>query len=353
MLEYLAPLSNDRCRNVKSRHDRQLAIIVLVAVLILVLPGASVPPGGILLGVAANPLADGQNVDLALTQFELDADRPVDIVHYYKLGQDKAFPRDSELARALDRDSPRILFYNWKPAGLTWREVADGAADNYLRQTGRNLAQGLPGQFFLSVNAEMEDEVNPTSDSGQTAADFRDFFRHVILLLRASAGENLVSVMGYTGTYKWSKEPWFGELYPGDDVVDWIAQDPFAVDPRTTPDIAHLVNAPADGWPGFYDWALAEFPSKPQMLAEWGVADSQTTPNYKPEFFELAAEALKEFPRIRALVYWNHKGQRDDGEHLKVGTTAVNSNPATLDAFRSFVHSDIFLPPKKYVEHPP
>lgn len=336
----------------KRPFDRLVIIIILLAATLLVLPGATSPPAGILLGVAANPLAAGQNVDAALADFEAAMGRPVDIVHYYKRGQDNLFPRPSEISRAQEQNSPRILFFNWKADGLTWQEVANGAADDYLRRVGQKLAHELDGHFFFSVNAEMEDEVDPAPGSGQTASDFRNFFRHVILTLREANGRNLMSVMGYTGAHKWSMEPWFSELYPGDDVVDWIAQDPFAIHPRITPDMAHLVNRPAEGWPGFYEWAVKQFPTKPQMLAEWGVAESVDSPTYKADFFETAAEQLAQFPRIRALVYWNHKGQRDDGEHLKVGTTAIDSNADSLDAYRTFVNSELFMHTDQYAKFP-
>ncbi|MDP9394467.1 MAG: hypothetical protein M3Q27_09570, partial [Actinomycetota bacterium] len=46
--------------------------------------------------------------------------------------------------------------------------------------TRHNIKATHPRPFFLSLNAEMEDEVDTTAGSGQTAADFRDFYRHVV-----------------------------------------------------------------------------------------------------------------------------------------------------------------------------
>ncbi len=53
-------------------------------------------------------------------------------------------------------------------------------------------------------------------------------YRHVALRLRADGLTNAVLVMNYMGAVKWGVADWFGELYPGDDVVDWIAYDPYA-----------------------------------------------------------------------------------------------------------------------------
>ncbi len=327
-------------------RSRQLGLLTLLLGLLFILPGLPhTTPCPVLFGVAPNPIEASQNWDAALLGFEDSIGRPVDIVRYYKRGQDKVFPTATELNRIDQIGVHRIPFYNWKPDGLTWRDVANGAADDYLRELAKELADNLDEPFFLSLSAEMEDEVDVRSGSGQTAADFRDYFRYVTHMLNSNGVTNVVTVMNYTGSYKWASQPWFLELYPGDDVVDWIAQDPYAYDLLRVPDLTALLNQQGPDWPGFYTWAATTFPDKPQMLGEWGVHDPPDSPRLNADFLDSVAKQLPAFPRLRALVYWNHGAITADGRRISVGTTAVDSSKQSLLAFRRLAHSDILTAP--------
>lgn len=322
-----------------------VAVILLVSVFLLpTSPG--LPKCAVLFGVAANPLTPTQDWESSLRTFESESSRPVDIAHFYKRGQSTLFPTETELSRANQSGKPLTLFYNWRPDGLTWRQVADGAADEYLHRVANHLAQTVHGPFFLSLTAEMEPKVDNTPGSGQTAQDFHDYFRYVVTLLRSNPSVQVVTVMNYTGAAKWATQPWFHELYPGNDVVDWIAQDPYAYNLSDTPDLASLVNRPSGSWPGFYNWAAQEFPSKPQMLAEWGVAIDPANPEPSAAFFTSAAQQLAQFPKLRALVYWNHSGRTADGHEIAVGTTAIDSSQEALRAFRNFVQNGVLRSPE-------
>ncbi|MGP9031756.1 CBM96 family carbohydrate-binding protein [Glutamicibacter mysorens] len=302
-----------------------------------------VPSCGIWFGAAANPLGS-ESWDQALVNFEKTADRDMDIAHYYKRGQSAMFPNSTELKRQNESGNERILFYNWKPTGLTWRQVADGAADGYLKKLAQHMDQNAQKKFFLSLNAEMEDEVNESAGSGQTAKDFADFFSHTVKVLRANGADNMVTVMNYTGIQKWGEKSWFDDLYPGDDVVDWIAQDPYAFGkpPVWLTDMEGMVNRTSNeaSWPGFYNWAASEHPSKPQMLGEWGVDEDPAYPSYKADFWKTAADQLEDLPKIKALVYWDSTGVTPNGEALSVGDTRVDSKSTSLSAFRNFLNDD-------------
>lgn len=322
----------------RPRHHFVAVIVMSLACALLVSGGPQAVGCNVLFGVAANPMSPEHNWTSSLRSFEAKVGRDVDVAHFYKRGQETLFPSDDEAARANQGATPLTLFYNWRPENLTWRQVADGAADSYLHQLAGSLAQALDTPFFLSLSAEMESRVNPTPGSGQTAADFRDYFRHVVTVLRATPGVQMITVVNYTGATKFATQPWFSELYPGDDVVDWIAQDPYAFNIDQTPNLGSLLNRPEGQWPGFYDWAATNYPDKPQMLAEWGVAISPHNPAPSAAFFAGAAKQLRDYPKLRALIYWNHSGVGSDGQRLGVGTTAVGSSPEVLAAFRNFVN---------------
>lgn len=308
-----------------------------------------VPSCGAWFGASANPLS-GESWDTALENFEETAARPMDIVHYYKRGQNSMFPNNVELDRQNEAGRNRILFYNWKPEGLTWRQVANGAADEYLRDLAVHMKANADKPFFLSLNAEMEDEVRQYAGSGQTVQDYRDFFRHTVNMLRNNGAENVVTVMNYTGIQKWGEMPWFDDLYPGGDVVDWIAQDPYAfgAPPLWLTDFEGMVNRTNGGsWRGFYNWAATNYPDKPQMLGEWGVDEDPVYPSYKTNFFKSAADQLAQYPKIKALVYWDSSGMDTSGNELSVGDTRVDSKRSTLLAFRQYVDEDILNAPRR------
>lgn len=329
-------------------HRRQLIAVSTILLLCLFLFSDGQPAGkcNVLFGVAANPLSQEHNWTTALASFEEQVGRDVDVAHFYKRGQESLFPSDDEAYRASHQSAPLTLFYNWRPENLTWRQVADGAADEYLNKLAVRLSQTLQAPFFLSLSAEMEAKVNSSVSSGQTAADFHDYFRHVVTLLRSHTGVQVIMVVNYTGSAKFAAQPWFNELYPGDDVVDWIAQDPYAYDFEQTPDLAALLNRPDGQWPGFYNWAAATHPDKPQMLAEWGVAISPNNPASSAAFFTRASGQLGDYPKLRALIYWNHSGLTYEGTRISVGTTAVGSSPEVLAAFRDFVDSHTMKSPE-------
>ncbi|MCI0687601.1 MAG: hypothetical protein L0Y54_10245 [Sporichthyaceae bacterium] len=303
-----------------------------------------VPSCGVWWGVAGNPIG-GESYDQAMVDVEAELQRPADIAHYYHRGQGVLFPTAGEMNRAFEPGRNRILFINWRPTGLTWRAVADGAADGFLVRLAQHIKSTHPDPFFLSLNAEMEDEVNQTSGSGQTASDFRAFFRHVVQVLRTNGAANVVTVVGYVGAPHWGDVPWFDTLYPGDDVVDWIAEDPYAFGTGDIwrSDFAGMVdrvqNPAGSTWRGFYTWATTKHPSKPVMLGEWGVDDPADDPSYKPDFFRSAGRQLAQFPKLKALVYWNAANF-----HM-VGNTRVDSSAASLAAIRDFVWLDVLSNP--------
>jgi hypothetical protein len=288
-----------------------------------------VPTCGAWLG-ASTPSADGTfDYATGLQEYEAVVGDPPDIQHFYKRGGG-AFPTVAEIELAerpgVDRS---ILFYNWKPSvDRTWREIADGAADDNIAAVAASIA-AYPHHIFLAVQHEPEDDA-AAGGAGMTAADFVDMYRYVVGRLRELGADNAVFVMNYTGTARWA--PVVDSFYPGDDVVDWIAYDPYALAEHTT--FSQILNNPADGWPGFYEWATQKAPGKPIMLAEFGfdVANRSEAAHDLPG----AAEVLQtEFPMIKALVYWNdHNGGR-----LQV---RIDGDDQLAEAYRQFARDPYF-----------
>jgi hypothetical protein len=300
-----------------------------------------VPSRGLWFGVAPNPL-HGESWDQALVDFEATIGRRVGIAHYYHRGT-QLFPTAIEVQRA---DEGRLLLENWRPEnGNTWAAVSRGASDPLIDQLAAHITSTFVRPFFLAIHGEPEDEVNATAGSGYTAADFAAMYRHVITRLRADGATNVVSVLDLTGNPKWGAQSWFGQLYPGGDVVDWLAEDPYVIGPPGgwyDTDYARTVDRTFPtytSWPGFYSWAGQVAPDKPIMLAEWGIDDPAGYPSWKPNrVAQFAATLATSYPRVKALVYWN------SGAFNPVGTTRVDSSAASLDAFRRLTAAPILNP---------
>ena len=261
-------------------------------------------------GVAPGAHTD-QPRDEALADFEADTGRTQAIYHAYHRGTE-LFPTASEIEIARDPEKPRLLFLNWKPTGASWAEIARGDADTdaYLDRLAAHIRETFPEEFFFTVHHEPENDVRPNAGSGYTAEDYRAMFRYVINRLRADGVTNLVSTMVHLAYIPWTTQTWWEDLYPGDDVVDWIAWDIYAYsDPGYGyGDFSELMNrtsSSAPDWPGFYNYAAARHPDKPFMLAEWGVWYSSQNPDHMAEFFDSVAKQIALFPRMKALVYFD------------------------------------------------
>ena len=303
------------------------------------------PSCGVWFGAAANPLAD-ESWDEALPAFEDVLDQPVQIAHYYNASP-KLFPTEDMIKRAREPGKKRMLLLNWKPEmGRTWAQVAAGdpEVDAAIDAEAAYLKSTFTEKFFLGIHHEPEDEVKPAAGSGFTAKDYKAMYRYVAQRLESQGVTNAVFVMNYMGTPKWGSQPWFEDLYPGDDVVDWIAEDPyiFGSDPEWSGGgLGGALNRTQRAypkWPGFYTWATAKHPGKPIMLAEWGV-DRQLGDKARKAVFGLMASQLATYPQVKALVYWN------ETEKDIVGETLLRADDEEVAVLRTALRSAQLKPP--------
>lgn len=299
-----------------------------------------VPTCGALWGVAPAAHTAIDRLD-ALRSFDDLAAKPQMIFHGYHRGRE-LFPTPTELAIAHDPVVPRVLFLNWKPTGATWAQIAAGdpSTDFYLDELAQHMRATLAEPFFFTMHHEPENDVIVEEGSGMTATDYAAAFRHVVLRLRADGVDNLISTMCFMAYVQWNTQPWFEQLYPGDDVVDWISWDIYAYsDPGYGyGDFAEMLNRRSGsrpGWPGFYNWAAKTFPDKPLMVAEWGVWYSQDNPGHVAAFFDSARLQLELFPRVKAYVYF--ESPNAEGRDSRVQTT-----PDGLQSFQRFSHHPAF-----------
>ncbi|BCJ32975.1 hypothetical protein Athai_04780 [Actinocatenispora thailandica] len=213
--------------------------------------GAKLVPTCHVLWGAATGGHTGSSLTASLREFEQKTQRTQAVFHTYHRGLGTLFPTAEEIATADEAGHPRIPFINWKPAAASWADIAAGdpQVDDFIDRLAAHIAKRFPGPFFLTIHHEPENDVRPAQGSGYTAADYAAMYRHVVQRLRDDGATNVVTVMTYMGYPKWPAQPWFDQLFPGDDVVDWIALDVYAY---STPgygygDFGEMVNRGGDG----------------------------------------------------------------------------------------------------------
>ncbi|MGH3747305.1 MAG: glycoside hydrolase family 26 protein [Micromonosporaceae bacterium] len=290
-----------------------------------------VPECGAWWGVAPGVFT-GATATRALADFEAKTRQRADVLHRYHRGN-QLFPTKEELELARYPGGERVLFFNWKVAwGSTWAQVAAGKLDRRIDRLAAHLKRTMSERFFLAIHHEPENDVQPGRNSGMTAADYAAMYRHTVQRLRAQGVDNAVFVMVYIGYQGWGTKSWFNQLYPGDSVVDWIGFDPYvSANPRAHHygDFSRLVNMTSSPqrWPGFYNWAAKNHPGKPLMLSEWGVFEHRPDLDRKASIFESARRQLVDYPRLKALIYF-------DSPRAPKGDTRVDSSLEALNTFR-------------------
>ena len=298
-----------------------------------------VPTCGILWGATPGAHTSKRGAR-ALAEFERKTGRTQAIYHAYHGGIRQLFPTAEEIAIARQPGRHRILLLNWKPESVSWARIARGdrKTDAFLDRLAAHVKRTFPERFFLAVHHEGENEVRPKHGSGYTARDYAAMYRHVIQRLRAHGVTNMVTVLVHMAYVPHAKKSWFNDMYPGDDVVDWLGFDTYAYsDPGYGHgNFAQVFNRRDGKWPGFYTWAVTRHPGKPLMLAEWGVWTSRRNTAYKAAFYRNLATQLRPFPKIKALVQFetprNQKGQ----------DSSVDSSRAALTAYRNLGRLPLF-----------
>jgi Glycosyl hydrolase family 26 len=298
-----------------------------------------VPSCGVLWGAAAGGFTDAPR-DTANKDWEKLSGRTATVFHTYHRG-DEVFPTKAEIAMTGDAAHPRVLLTNWKIAyGSTWGKVAAGQQDRRIDAfAARAKAYGKP--FFLALNHEPENDVVDRAGSGMRAVDFAAMYRHTVLRLRAAGVTNVINVVAYMGNEKWMAQSWWKDIYPGDDVVDWIGLDSYVSAEKGYYHygmFADLLDRrPTAGGQGWYDWAATRHPAKPIMIAEWGVYHRIGRPADKAAAYNTVLGELGKRPNIKAISYFD-TARDDEGDR----DISINSTPANLAAFRKLAANPIF-----------
>jgi beta-mannanase len=274
-----------------------------------------------------------------LRNWEKLSGRTATIFHTYHKGNDR-FPTEDEIAMTSDPAHPRVLLTNWKISyHSTWARVAAGQEDKRIDAFAVR-AKAYGKRFFLALCHEPENDVIARAGSGMQARDFAAMYRHTILRLRAKGVTNVVNVVAYMGNENWMAQSWWADLYPGDDVVDWMGLDSYVSAEKNYYHygmFADLLDRAGTNGQGFYDWSTTKHAGKPIMIVEWGVYHRVGRVLDKSAAFNSVLPELKKRPAIKAISYFDTK--RDDEGDRDI---SINSSRSSLAAFRALAASPIF-----------
>jgi hypothetical protein len=300
-----------------------------------------VPTCNVLWGAAAGGFSETPR-DQALREWEAKSGRTASIYHTYHRG-DELFPTKAEIAMANEAGKPRILFTNWKVGyGTKWGKVAAGEQNARIDKLSAHIkATYGRDKFFMAIHHEPENDVSTDPTSQMTAKDYAAMFRHTVKRMKANGVTNVVFVMAYMNVEKWNNSPWWYDLYPGNDVVDWVGIDSYV---NAQPggfhhgDFTYLMNRTTDKtkFPGWYTWALTT--NKPIMVAEWAVYECKTTcsPTEKAKIHAKVVAQLKTMPAIKAMVAFD---TASDQQGLDM---RIDSTKEALASFKKIAADDIF-----------
>ncbi len=269
------------------------------------------------------------------------------------------FPADN--ARVISDHGAVPLLY-WSPWGPPYeqgkhvdpgpwslRHIVAGDCDAYIdkwaaaaRDFGRPLLVSFacePNSNWYPWSGVANGSDTKNADSSTAGPDlYKRASRHTVDRVRAAGARNIGWVFQANNDShpdrKWNA---ISEYYPGAAYVDWIGMSAYG---QLTPGKDGW-----DNWPEVMDKAYQELcaldPSKPIMLAEWGVGEFPESGS-KAEFIRDAFAGMNggRYPRIKAAVFWHERWQNKDESWSNL---RVQSSPGALNAYRQGVANAFWL----------
>jgi hypothetical protein len=271
----------------------------------------------------------GAHLAVGLSTFEASIGRRIAILHDY-LGWTNPFPSASEKSAA---EGGRILYVDWSAVNhatggpaATWAQIASGAQDKVINAEAADL-KAFGRRIMLTFNGEPD---SSGFASYGTPADYVAAWRHIHARFKADGVRNVVWVWDVTGDVADHGRE-YPALYPGDSDVDWIMWDPYNW---------YGCKGGTLTWRSFsamvatmYSWLTTnsgtkgngDYLSKPWGLAEYGTVEGPS-PTSKEDWFESAiGQAETQYPKLKALVYFDSDNVAPGRSCLWKVTTSVDS----------------------------
>lgn len=282
---------------------------------------ALTPATGMLFGASVTR-GTHPSIDAAVSAFETSVGRKLDVHRWYSLWDELP---STPLTTSVQRGRTPVLSVSSKLINgtkLSWASVASGAHDAQIAQHAAAVkALGVP----MFVSFQHEPDYSPGFG---TPAEYRAAYRHYVEVFRAQGVTNAVWTWIVTPTpFSPYASTTADALYPGDDVVDWVALDAY-----------NWFGCAANGqmsWAPMSRTAAAfrafgQAHGKPLMLAEWGSVEDPAVPGRKAAWLRESMATLASWPEVKAVLYFHHHGSCP---------WFVDSSPSSLEAFAEIADS--------------
>jgi hypothetical protein len=260
-------------------------------------PAPDEPSGGTLFGASTSPGNRSFEAEKeAVEALEAHLGRTLDINHNFYTW-DEAFPTRAE---RWDLESGRLPLISWNGKDIQSSEIAAGGQDRLIKERARSVK--ALGQTVL-IRWFWEMDGNKKREWAGTPADYVAAWRRIVDIFRSEGATNVEWVWcpNASAFNDGEAQP----FYPGDEYVDWVCADGYNWAPGRVGDEWRSFR---DIFSGFYAWASLK--NKKIMVGEFGV--QERSGDEKARWVEDAKTTIKtEFPRIKAVVYFNTDGDYD------------------------------------------
>jgi hypothetical protein len=297
------------------------------------------PSCGVILGAFPTSFGGG-NVAQRFYNFNNASGSTLSAAREYKRPGQRLSPTD----RAMAKTPGAFLTVTWKPTGI-WADADGGDAqvNHWITRMARSIKKLGSTKIMLDIYHEPERSVSGGADcpssiyqgSSGTPAQYRAMWSNVESIFASHHVTNVVWAIDYTGFSKWNCM--IGDLWPGDDLVDWILWDPYTSDTRTfASSVQDMYTALTEQSGVGHDYL-----SKAWGLGEFG--DYARSTSIQNNFYSTIKTALdtNEFPKLKLLLAFDAKGNLGDSRIAYNGTghydAAELANFNTLDEDPSIV----------------
>ena len=218
-----------------------------------------------------------------------------------------------------------LLYLDWtitattaKNGGITTKDIASGALDEYIRQYARDLKAFadpvLVRLFGGEFNGNWLYGQSPRANPSLTPSDFVSAWRRVVDIFRQVGVPN-VSWAWIPSVFPPTPvdyvDPNIDAYYPGDDYVDWAGADIYA--------------GALPGWlDPIYSFAVAH--TKPVFVAEWGLRhEGGGTPQQQQAWLGAMFDYFESHPDIKAINYFNYNSRPTTASHGMARTRSTST----------------------------
>ncbi|MGL4173924.1 MAG: hypothetical protein ACRCTR_07620 [Actinomycetota bacterium] len=190
---------------------------------------------------------------------------------------------------------------------IRWADYSDGRYDSQLEKQAQGIAS-----LKVPVFVTWEQEANQKKKTGVrgTPTEFIEGWRHIRALFDRAGADNAVWVWVMTGGEDNLDNA--AQLWPGNDVVDWISWNVYnqsgcrsgEIDPAKYVSFRTKMAI-------FYNFvqqrgsAIGMDATKPMMISETGSVGYINDPQKTADWYADIPNVLRDYPQIKAVTLWD------------------------------------------------